>query len=242
MIEVTGISKKLGSRQILDDISFKAENGQIYGHIGYNAVGKTTLMRIICGIYRPDKGSILSDGRPVYENPEVKRECFFMTEEAPFFDQSTMNKMRRFYKGYYPEWSDKTFDALVKWFGLNPDQQVSSFSKGMQRQASLTIAFSSRARVMLLDEAFDGLDEAIRKALSEMIRYYTGTKNAVTIISSHNLRELETLADRVGLIDNGHLTFNDSVETVHRDYGMGLEEFFCRERNIDEINWKEIFE
>ena len=106
MIEVERISKKFGDFLVLDDISFRAKEGEIYGLIGYNGVGKTTLMKIISGIYRPDAGSIRMDGKPVYENADAKKQCFFMTEEATYFSQASLVQMRKFYRGYYENWSD----------------------------------------------------------------------------------------------------------------------------------------
>ena len=85
--------------------------------------------------HRPDSGKVLLDGKPVYENAAVKQKSFFMTEEATYFAQSDLLGMRKFYKGYYPEWSDKTFYGLIDLFGVSPRMKISRFSKGMQRQA-----------------------------------------------------------------------------------------------------------
>ena len=142
MIEVERISKKFGDFLVLDDISFRAKEGEIYGLIGYNGVGKTTLMKIISGIYRPDAGSIRMDGKPVYENADAKKQCFFMTEEATYFSQASLVQMRKFYRGYYENWSDQTFEGLIRLFGVDPNMKISRFSKGMQRQASLVLALS----------------------------------------------------------------------------------------------------
>lgn len=211
MIQVEHITKRFGDLPVLDDISFCAEDGEIYGLIGYNGVGKTTLMKIISGIYRPDSGTVRIDGEEVYENPSRKKQCFFMTEEATYFSQASLAQMRQFYRGYYENWSDRTFDGLIRLFGVDPNMKISRFSKGMQRQASLTLAFSTRTKYLLLDEAFDGLDYTMRRMMREMLLYYARKYRALLLISSHNLRELEDLADRIGMISNGKLIFNDST-------------------------------
>ena len=238
MIEAAGISKSFVKRETLKNISFKAYQGEIYGLIGYNGVGKTTLMKILSGIYRPDSGEVTAAGQTIYENVDVKKECFFMTEEPPIFSGACMNRMRDFYKGYYPFWDDKVFKGLTDFFELDPTVQVERFSKGMQRQAGLVLAFSSSARYLFLDEAFDGLDETMRKSLSQMIKTYAVRNNAVMIVSSHNLNELEHLADRIGFINNGEMIFDGSLDEIRP---LTLEKFFMKGRTVKRFDWDEIY-
>ncbi len=232
MIRVEQLSKKFGDTYVLKDISFEAEEGQVYGLVGYNGVGKTTLMKILGGIYRPDSGSVRINGEPVYENAKIKRQCFFMTEEATFFPQASLNQMRKFYRGYYTHWSDDTFEGLVRMFGLDPDMKISRFSKGMQRQASLTMAFSTRSSYYFLDESFDGLDLNMRRRMRDMLIYYTHTFGALLMVSSHNLSELEDLADQIGMLDDGQITFIRP---------SGLEAYFLSRRGDIAVAWEEIF-
>lgn len=218
MIEAVRITKRFGDFTVLSNVSLKVEKGGIYGLIGYNGVGKTTLLKILSGIYRADSGSARINGKTVYENPDIKERCFFMTEEASFFQQSSLNKMRKFYSGYYSAWSDVTFEGLVKWFGVDPDARISRFSKGMQRQASLILAFSTRPEYLFLDEAFDGLDYSMRKQVCRMFRYYVKNKNAAILVTSHNLKELEDLADHIGMLHEGKLTFDNSTKQMRETY------------------------
>lgn len=235
MIDVLHVSKKFGSTQVLDDISFQAKEGEIYGLIGYNGVGKTTLMKIISGIYRTDAGTVCIDGSPVYENAAIKKQCFFMTEEATFFSQASLIQMRRFYKGYYENWSDETFYGLIRLFGVDPKMKISQFSKGMQRQASLVLAFATHSKYLFLDEAFDGLDFTIRRLMREMLIYYSREKSAVLLVSSHNLRELEDLADKIGMLSEGKLIFDDSTSHMREMYCT------CRfQMGKKQINQKEL--
>ncbi len=232
MIRVEQVSKKFGDTYVLKDVSFEAEEGQVYGLVGYNGVGKTTLMKIIGGIYRPDSGEVQINGEPVFENARIKKQCFFMTEQATFFAQASLNQMRKFYRGYYEHWSDDTFEGLVRMFGLNPDMKIGRFSKGMQRQASLTLAFSTRSDYFFLDESFDGLDFNMRRLMRDMLLYYARTFGALLLVSSHNLRELEDLADQIGMLDEGQITFVRPV---------GLEEYFLKQRGEIAVEWREIF-
>lgn len=211
MISAESINKQFGDFDVLSNITFGVEKGEIYGLIGYNGAGKTTLLKILNGIYRPDSGKVEIDGQRVYENQAIKQRCFFMTEEALFFSQASLNKMRKFYAGYYPKWSDTTFHGLVEWFGIDPSAKIERFSKGMQRQVSLILAFSTRPEYLFLDEAFDGLDYSMRRQVREMFTFYARERNAAIVVTSHNLSELEALADRIGMLHESKLTFDDSV-------------------------------
>ena len=218
MIEVEHVTKSFGRMCVLRDVSFLVPRGRIYGLIGYNGVGKTTLLKIISGIYRPDRGTVKIDSAPAYENPSVKKQCFFMTEEVTFFQQATLEDMRKFYRGYYASWSDHTYRELIQVFSIPSGKKIGSFSKGMQRQAGLILAFSTGAAVLFLDEAFDGLDYSMRCLMKEMLRYYVKARNASILISSYNLHELEDLADSIGMLSAGDLIFNDTTDHMREQY------------------------
>ena len=218
MIKVTNISKNFGSLSVLKNINMKVENGQIYGLVGYNGVGKTTLMKIICGIYRPDMGKVWMDDKILYENAEKKSDCFFMTEEISSFSEFTLNDMRKFYKGYYPLWSDEIYKGLLEAFSMDSNVKLGQFSKGMQRQAGLVLAFSSNVNHMFLDEAFDGLDFGIRRQVRYMMQNYVKERNACILVSSHNLNELEELADHIGMLSDGEIIFDDSTANMGEAY------------------------
>jgi ABC-2 type transport system ATP-binding protein len=218
MLKVSNISKSFGNVKVLTDISFQIQDGEIYGLIGYNGVGKTTLMKIICGIYRPDSGKVWADKKLMYENPEIKSNSFFMTEEISAFSQASLETMRKFYRGYYPCWSDTVYEKLLGVFHMEPERRISQFSKGMQRQAGLILAFAANTKFLLLDEAFDGLDFGIRRQIREMMKCYAKGKNTVILISSHNLSELEELADKVGMISEGKMIYNNSTMKMREQY------------------------
>lgn len=218
MIKLSNISKSFGKMKVLQDISLEVQDGQIYGLIGYNGVGKTTLMKIICGIYRPDSGKVWMDQKLLYENPERKSQSFFMTEEISAFSQSTLDEMRKFYRGYYSTWDDNIYRALLEAFHMKDDQKIGQFSKGMQRQAGLILAFSSNVKHLFLDEAFDGLDFGIRRQVRQMMRTYARERKAAILVSSHNLNELEELADQIGMLSNGKKIYDDSTEHMREQF------------------------
>lgn len=238
MITVNDVSKKFGKKQVLRNISCEISDGQIYGLIGYNGAGKTTLLKIISGIYRPDSGEVLLNGKPVLQADDLKKQLFIMTEEVYFLPQADLLQMRSFYRGYYPTWHDETFYRLVEIFGLDLRQKIHGFSKGMQRQVGLILAFSVRPQFLFLDEAFDGLDLSMRHLMKDMLDAYVAATNATVVISSHNLRELEGIVDGIGMIRDNRLTFHGSVDDI---YPATLEEFFLKEREQKHYDFQKLF-
>ncbi|MBE6756302.1 MAG: ABC transporter ATP-binding protein [Ruminococcaceae bacterium] len=214
MIEIINVTKKFGDFTAIQDMSFKVENGSIYGLVGYNGAGKTTLLKTIADVYRADGGTITIDGKKIADSAKEKEKIFYVPDDIYFVANSTMDKMAKFYAGFYPKFNYETYNKLVEVFGLNPKKRLNGFSKGMQRQAEMVLAMSTRPEVLLLDESFDGLDPAKRALMRELIIEYANETGASVIISSHNLHELENMCDHVGLINGKKLVINTSVDDM----------------------------
>lgn len=245
MIHIDNITKKFDSSMVLKDFTLDIQPGNIYGVVGFNGTGKTTLLKTLCGIYRPEEGHITIDEKAVYENEEIKRTFFMVQEEPLFFPQATLKSMEKFYKGYYPGWSHKTFLMLSDIFGLDTGKRINGFSKGMQRQASIILALSTHPKYLLLDESFDGLDLAKRNLLQKILFAYLKIMGTNIIVSSHNLRELEGLCDYIAMIKDGELYFSSSVEELHQKMGshMTLEEIFLEQAEEEkDYDYSKIFQ
>jgi len=214
MIKAEMLTKQFEETVALDAIDVEIAEGSIYGLIGSNGSGKSTLLRLISGVYMPDGGRITIDGEDVFDNPEVKAKVSFLGDTPYFLPQSNIAEMSRFYHSLYPTFSMDIYNKLINEFPLDPKARISSMSKGMQRQAALILAISTSPKYLLLDEAFDGLDPVMRRVLKGLLINGAENYGMTTIISSHNLRELEDLCDRVGLIHNGHIIFNDQIDTL----------------------------
>lgn len=214
MIEINNITKRFGDFTALEDMSFKVSNSSIYGLVGYNGAGKTTLLKTIADVYHADKGSVTLDGIKIYDNGKMKEKIFYVPDDIYFIANSTMDKMSKFYEGFYPKFNRDTYEKLTEVFGLNPKKRLNGFSKGMQRQAEMVLAMATRPEILLLDESFDGLDPAKRALMRELIIEYASDTGASVIISSHNLHELENMCDHVGLINGKKLVIDTSVDDV----------------------------
>ncbi len=234
MIELKSVTKKYGKHTIVSDVNCVYREGQIYGLIGYNGSGKTTLLKTVAGIFRPDGGEILADGISTAENESYRRNSFLMTEELFFEPQSTPDGMRRLYRGYYPSWNDDVYERLLRIFGLDRNAKIVGFSKGMQRQTGLLLALSVMPKYLFLDETFDGLDMAKRNMLARILKNYIAEKNALVIVTSHYLKELEHIADEVGMIDGERLIAPDTE-------GKSLESYFLEKSEVDEDEIEGLF-
>lgn len=220
MIKATELTKEFDGKKALDSISLEIEDGSIYGLIGSNGSGKSTLLRLISGVYVPDNGKITVDGIDTFNNPIAKSQIAFLGDTPYFLPQSDLKEMAVFYSSMYPSFDYETYKYLLSVFPLDEKARLSSFSKGMQRQAALILAIASNPRYILLDEAFDGLDVVMRRVLANLLMDGVEKRGITAVIASHNLRELEDMCDHVGLIHNGKLLMNGSIEglrgTVHK--------------------------
>lgn len=202
----------------LDDVSITVPEGCIYGFLGSNGAGKSTLMRMICGIYKTEQGSITIDGEEVYDNPEAKKKIFFVNDETVQYADFTLEGLRKYYRSYYPDFSDEVYERLTAKLGLPTNKHMAEFSKGMKRQAVVIIGLSCMTKCLMLDEAFDGLDPAMRKVVKEMIVDEMLDRGATMIVSSHNVAEINELCDRAMLIHKGKLIFADEIDEIRSGF------------------------
>lgn len=214
MIEVKGITKTFGGHTALRDLSCTIENGRIYGLVGSNGAGKSTLIRLMTGVYRPDRGSIDIDGAPVFDNPLVKRRMVYVSDDIYFLPQANMRRMALLYAAAYPSFSMKRFEELSRMFGLDPKAPLSTFSKGMRRQAAVILALCCYADFIFMDETFDGLDPVMRELVKRVIYSEMEQRGATAVIASHSLRELEDTCDQLALLHKGGLVFESDVQNL----------------------------
>lgn len=217
MINLRHIYLQFDKKIILNDLSLEINKGSIYGLVGPNGAGKSTILRLICGIYRPDKGQVSVEDVSTYNNPKILEKIFFVADDPYFLPNANLNDMYQFYKIFYPNFDDETYFELLKQFPIDPKAKISTFSKGMKRQAIVILAISAKTDYLLLDEAFDGLDPVMRHKLKKLLSLEVLNRNLTVIISSHNLRELEDICDCMSLISNGKITMNGSI-SEHKEH------------------------
>lgn len=214
MIEIREVTKKYGKFTAVDKLSMTVDKGSVYGLVGYNGAGKTTLLKTVAGIFRADGGSVTVDGVDVFDSADVKRRMFYVPDDLYFNYNSSIEKMAKFYAGYYPKFSFETLDKLCGVFKLDKTARINSFSKGMQRQAAMILGMSTLPEILLLDESFDGLDPAKRSLMNNMLIEYAADRECSIIVSSHNLHELTDICDHIALINGKRIVLDCSVDDI----------------------------
>ena len=211
MLQVKNVTKCFGTFKALDDLSMTVPKGTVYGLVGPNGAGKSTAIRLLTGVYTPDGGELTMDGQEIYENTEIKEKIGYIPDEIFYFPSATLEDMRSYYKGIYPNFDDGLFDRLYEIFNLPPKTPLRRFSKGMQKQAAFHLAICCRPEVLILDEPVDGLDPVMRRQVWSLILSDVAERGTTVLISSHNLRELEDICDHVGIMDKGRMLLEKSL-------------------------------
>lgn len=212
MITATNIVKRFGDTFALDRLNCSIPEGCVYGLVGSNGSGKSTLLRLISGIYKPEAGTVEIDGKPVYDNPDVKKRIAFVPDELFFLGNTNLNRMEKLYASVYENFSHERFQTLLKDFSLNPFANISTFSKGMKRQASTILALACNTDIFLFDETFDGLDPVMRNLVKNLLYREVLERKATVVITSHSLRELEDTCDQLALLHKGGIIFQSDVD------------------------------
>ncbi|MDD6268615.1 MAG: ABC transporter ATP-binding protein [Oscillospiraceae bacterium] len=214
MISTENLKKTFSGFNALESITCNIQDGSIYGMVGSNGAGKSTFLRIITGIYKPDSGNVIIDGQPVWENPEVKKRIAFVPDELYFLAGANINRMEKMYKSLYPTFSEEKCRKLTKLFELDPKKPLNTFSKGMRRQAATLLALSIQPDYIFFDETFDGLDPVMRNLVKKLICEDVLERNATAVITSHSLRELEDICDQLALLHKGGIVLQSDVENL----------------------------
>ena len=212
MIKVNNVVKTFDRFKALDGLTMTVEKGSIYGLVGPNGAGKSTILRHITGAYRPDSGSILVDGQPVYENPAVKSRISIIPDELYYFPSASTRDMMKFYRGIYPRFDDKRYEALRSAFPeVDEKHPIRRLSKGMQKQSAFWLALCCQPDILVLDEPVDGLDPVMRRQVWSLLMGDVAQRGTTVLVSSHNLRELEDVCDHVGILSHGKVLLERSL-------------------------------
>ncbi|MDR0822048.1 MAG: ABC transporter ATP-binding protein [Oscillospiraceae bacterium] len=217
MIEVKNAVKSFEGNRALDGINLNINSGCAFGLLGSNGAGKSTLLRLISGIYTATEGEIIVNGEPVYENTSAKQKLVLIGDETIQWNNYTLNEMKEFHKTFYNSFSDTRFTDLWNIMKLPLNKKLSTFSKGMKRQSVMVCALAVRPAYLFMDEAFDGLDPTMRLIVRQMLSEAMSEAEMTTVISSHNLKEIDEFCDKAALLHKGKLVFDRELDSLKGD-------------------------
>lgn len=239
VIAVKNLNKKLGSSEVLKNVSIEVQKGSIFGLIGPNGAGKTTLIKCLTGIYKADSGEITVNGDKVFENTEVKKKIGYVADSNDFFDYLSVKTVVKFYKMAYESFSLERFNEINKLFKIPEDRLVRKLSKGMKTKLAIMLNLSIMPKVLVLDEPTSGLDPIAKRQVINILLEEVGERRTTIFISSHNLGELERICDKVAILFNGEITYENSVDEMKKNIKKIQAAF--KDKVPENLNdWKEV--
>ena len=243
MISVNNVTKKFEGFTALENLSCSILDNCIYGLVGSNGAGKSTLIRVLTGVYKADGGQVLLDGEAIFENPAKKARISYVPDELFFTAGANLERMAKMYKSLYPRFNETKLRKMAGELDLDMKKGISSFSKGMKRQAATILALATEPQYIFFDETFDGLDPVIRSFIKQLIVTEMNERGASAIITSHSLRELEDTCDQLALLHRGGIVLESDVadiKTSHFKVQIAFDHDFSQDsfKGINVSNFK----
>ncbi len=215
ILEVRALTKHYGRVVALSGLDLTVAEGEVYGFLGRNGAGKSTTIRVLMGITESTSGSIKLFGEPVgLDLVRARQRIGYVAQEQSFYPWMTPRDLANFVRAFFPSWDDAEFARLVKRLDMPTDRKIGTFSGGMRVKTALAIALAHRPPLLLLDEPTAGLDPVARREFLELVRAEQRQSGHTTFFSSHLVDEVELVAHRVGIVDDGRMRFEGTVTSL----------------------------
>ena len=211
MIKVLDVTKRFEDTLALDGLTMTVPKGSIYGLMGLNGAGKTTIIKHLAGFLKEDEGDITIDGEYVMDNEELKKRVVFIPDDLFFFRSYSMKEMAAYFSRIYPAWDQDRFETMASDFQLNTGSNIGKFSKGMKKQAAFCLAMATKPDYLILDEPVDGLDPIVRHKLWHYIMADVADREMTVLISSHNAKEMEDVCKYIGIMSHGKMVLEGDL-------------------------------
>src|SRR5882724_5534740 len=213
VLSARGLKRAFGKVRAVDGLDLTVHAGEIYGFLGVNGAGKTTAIRMLMGIIKPDEGLIELLGEQTRRTTiRQKQSIGYVSQEQTFYPWMTCRALGQFVGGFYPSWDASEFERLVRVLDLPLDRKASQLSGGMR--VKLALALAPRPALLILDEPTSGLDPLARREFLAIIQQEAREHRRTTFFSSHIIGEIERVADRVGIIHRGRMYYEGSLEEL----------------------------
>ncbi len=214
VIEVTGLSKRYGDTVALDDVSFTMEKDTIYGLLGRNGAGKTTIMSILTAQNFASSGDVAVFGQHPYENARVLSRLCFVRESQKYPDDALPHHAFHTARLFFPNWSQELADRLIRDFQIPAKTRIKKLSRGQLSAVGVVIGIASRAEITFFDEPYLGLDAVARQIFYDrLLEDYTEHPRTI-VLSSHLIDEVSNLIERVLVVDQGRIVMHEDTDAV----------------------------
>ncbi len=221
IIETNQLKKSFKGQPALRGLDLQVPAGSIFGFLGRNGAGKTTTIKALMGLLRVDSGTARVFGTPVTDadrSIEIRRRIGFVTEDKELYPYMTVEQMIRFTRPFFPKWRDDLESRYLDMFELPPKKKIPDLSKGMRSKLMLLLAISRGAELLILDEPTDGLDPAATEDVLRELVAISASTGTTMFFSSHQLSEVELIADHIGIIDRGRMIVAGSLDDMKAQY------------------------
>lgn len=220
VVEFTNVTKRFKDFSV-NNIDLQVKQGFVTGFIGANGAGKSTTIKMMMNLLRPDVGEIKLFGLDYMKHEKaIKERIGFVYDGNVFFEGLNLKDIKRIVAPAYKHWDDTLFYRYVEKFELPLNKAIKTFSKGMQMKASLAIALSHHAELIIMDEPTAGLDPFFRRELLDLLQELMIDGNRTIFFSTHITTDLDRIADYIAFIQNGELVFNQSIHDVAENYAL----------------------
>jgi len=214
-IEVRGLAKRYGAVEALRGVDFTVHPGDVVGFLGRNGAGKSTTIRILMGITRPSAGEVRMFGEPLGRNlVEWRRRIGYVAQEQSFYGWMTPLTIGRFQSGFFPTWDRAELVRLLEKLDVPARRRIGTFSGGMKVKLALALALAHRPPLLVLDEPTAGLDPVARREFLEIVRDENERSGRTTFFSSHLVDEIELVARRVAILEDGRTRYEGTIEAL----------------------------
>ncbi|WP_455530773.1 ABC transporter ATP-binding protein [Ruminococcus sp.] len=200
----------------LDNISFTLPSGCIMGVIGENGAGKSTTIRSVLGMVKPDSGDINIMGRKL--DAGLKNDIGVVLDEVGLPNSVNVLDVNKIMKKFFKNWDEKQFFKYIDSFSLPKDKKFADFSKGMKMKLGIAVALSHNAKLLILDEPTSGLDPLVRDEIIDILNDFTRDDDHSILISSHIVSDLEKICDYIAFIHNGRLMLCEEKDVLLEKY------------------------
>lgn len=218
-IETENLSRNFGKFEAVRSVDLKVLRGTVFGLLGVNGAGKSTIIKMMIGHLRPTQGDIRLLGHKLDDNLlELRKRVAYVSENRYLYEWMTVTESIKFTRAFHANWDDEKASALLKRFDLPPDKRVRQLSRGNRARLCLLLALSYNPELIILDEPTSGLDPIVRRDFIENIVAEIGQEGKTVLFSSHIVEEVERVADYVGVINDGKLLITSSLDELKGSY------------------------
>ena len=221
VIEAAGLRKHYGQVEALRGLDLRVPAGSICGFLGRNGAGKTSALKVLLGMARPTSGEARVFGLPAQDegaSVEIRRRTGFVSDEKDLYDYMTVAEMIRFTAPFFPRWSADLEARYLRRFELPPDRRVKALSRGMRTKLALLLALCRGAELLVLDEPTSGLDPAMTEEVLQALVAHAAGEEMTVFFSSHQIAEVEQIADRVVIIDRGRAVISGALDDLKESF------------------------